>query len=724
MADTKISAFPTTAVNLTGVIMAGVQSGGNVKVPSTLIQPINTNLTSISALGTAADRYLFTNGVNSWAEGTITPYARTLLDDANEATIKATLNIETGVDVQAYSANLTTLSGVTPGAAGLGVLAETASTKGAPINVATSGTVDLTGAVSSQTAVDAAVASANTNGRETYFPAGSYLTTTSIPNLHDVRHRGPGAIKRGSALFYVEPKSGQTNTIYVNPSSGSDSNDGLGSSQALATLERASEVIQNYGSTACKWVVEMAAGTYAGAIFTRDFITGNGAGLLTIQGPTVSVAQNASVAFVMLEQGASGTFQVGETITFSTSGATAAVTAVDGRKIVATITSVAVPVVGQTATGGTSGAVGVTGYQAAVPTAVIDQAQDLGQENGLTLGWLQQIQITNVKTKGFTTAEAAGVNASRFCDIRLTNVHDEGSYYGWSFTNNVTYTASNGLLEDSGHSGIIEYFNIVRSIASTDVLVFNATTNGMYTKELTTGHADSLIVDTAGKTGILALTGGSMNVDGLTLRNCPIGITASHYEFHEETDISWGTGSDACTRAFNFGPHVTRLTTTGWAGDPETYRSHPTPAPWFLDFTTNTYTDAATHTTVLGTLSANEHATKGQSVKVVVKGKRNTGSNGTLTIRLTLATVNVCQAVLPTTATGSAFFQAELEILCYADGDFQRCTAFAIQEGNTVEGLTQDRTETWTANDKILRLEVIQSSAADSVTVNDVRVWA
>ncbi|MCG8522318.1 MAG: hypothetical protein MI744_08975, partial [Pseudomonadales bacterium] len=42
-------------------------------------QGLDATLTSLAALGTAADRYAYTTGVDTWAEGTITAAGRALL---------------------------------------------------------------------------------------------------------------------------------------------------------------------------------------------------------------------------------------------------------------------------------------------------------------------------------------------------------------------------------------------------------------------------------------------------------------------------------------------------------------------------------------------------------------------------------------------------------------------------------------------------------------------
>ena len=60
-------------------------------------QPLDATLTSIAALGTAADKLAYTTNTDTWAETPITAAARTVLDDASVATMRVTLGTETSV---------------------------------------------------------------------------------------------------------------------------------------------------------------------------------------------------------------------------------------------------------------------------------------------------------------------------------------------------------------------------------------------------------------------------------------------------------------------------------------------------------------------------------------------------------------------------------------------------------------------------------------------------
>lgn len=81
-------------------------------VIGTNVQAYDAFLLSIATLGTAADKMIYTTAADTAAETTLTAFARSILDDADEATFKATVNLEIGVDVQAYDADLGVIAGL------------------------------------------------------------------------------------------------------------------------------------------------------------------------------------------------------------------------------------------------------------------------------------------------------------------------------------------------------------------------------------------------------------------------------------------------------------------------------------------------------------------------------------------------------------------------------------------------------------------------------------
>lgn len=81
----------------------------------TNVQAYDATLQSISALGTAADKYIYTTGIDTWAEGSITSFGRSLIDDANATAAQSTLGLVIGTNVQAWSADLDSVSGTNTG---------------------------------------------------------------------------------------------------------------------------------------------------------------------------------------------------------------------------------------------------------------------------------------------------------------------------------------------------------------------------------------------------------------------------------------------------------------------------------------------------------------------------------------------------------------------------------------------------------------------------------
>lgn len=72
-------------------------------------QPIDATLTSLSALGTAADKLAYTTAVDTWGETPITAAARSVLDDATVTDMRVTL----GAASSGANTDLTSLSGLT-----------------------------------------------------------------------------------------------------------------------------------------------------------------------------------------------------------------------------------------------------------------------------------------------------------------------------------------------------------------------------------------------------------------------------------------------------------------------------------------------------------------------------------------------------------------------------------------------------------------------------------
>jgi hypothetical protein len=69
------------------------------------VQAYDAGLQSISGLTTAANKMIYTTASDTYAVTDLTAFARTILDDADAATIQATLSLVPGTDIQAFDAD-------------------------------------------------------------------------------------------------------------------------------------------------------------------------------------------------------------------------------------------------------------------------------------------------------------------------------------------------------------------------------------------------------------------------------------------------------------------------------------------------------------------------------------------------------------------------------------------------------------------------------------------
>lgn len=156
---------------------------------------------------------------------------------------------------------------------------------GDALSVRDSITTAVNGTTSNQAGIVAAVAAAKAAATDLWWPAGAYVSTANIPGFHQVRHFGPGVLKRGSDTFIIQPKGKATtrNTLYV-ATAGSDSNDGLSATVPFKTIQAAFDALTGFGpQLSGLWDVSVqgvvvGAGSMSG-VLSRDYIT--------IKGPSV-----------------------------------------------------------------------------------------------------------------------------------------------------------------------------------------------------------------------------------------------------------------------------------------------------------------------------------------------------------------------------------------------------------------------------------------------------
>jgi len=106
----SLTAFARTLLDDTNSSVARTTLG---LVINTDVQQYDAGLASIAGLNTSADKMIYTTASDTYAVTSLTTFARTLLDDNDSSSARATLGLVINTDVQGYDAGLASIAGLT-----------------------------------------------------------------------------------------------------------------------------------------------------------------------------------------------------------------------------------------------------------------------------------------------------------------------------------------------------------------------------------------------------------------------------------------------------------------------------------------------------------------------------------------------------------------------------------------------------------------------------------
>ncbi|MFZ4807458.1 MAG: hypothetical protein ACOYLQ_09395 [Hyphomicrobiaceae bacterium] len=127
LASPALTGIPTAPTAAPGTNTTQVSTTAFVTAAIAAISSLDATLVALAAVTTAADKLIYATGADTFSTTTITSYARSIIATADEAALKALVNLEAGIDYQAYdaailksnvTANLTKGFSTTPYAAG------------------------------------------------------------------------------------------------------------------------------------------------------------------------------------------------------------------------------------------------------------------------------------------------------------------------------------------------------------------------------------------------------------------------------------------------------------------------------------------------------------------------------------------------------------------------------------------------------------------------------
>lgn len=524
------------------------------------------------------------------------------------------------------------------------------------------------GTTSDQTAVAAAVAAALASGDDLEW-TNTYLTTASITSFHAVRHFGPGVVKRGSDLFYVAPKEGQTNTLYVAASGGSTTNDGITPSQPYSTLQGAFDALALYWPLNGKWVISLAAGTYSAAS-QRTARLGPANETETTPDTDSYTANGMSMKNMLTIQGAD------------------------------------------------------VGYDPAtnptpVPTTIFDAAS--AAVVGMQLERGLKILVKDVKFQNYDgSSSSAGIAADGQCWLRTENVHADNCVLGIRALNHSQLEVKGGTI-NACDTGIQTLFNTKQEIGNQAAGAVGQgpfITNcgeGLQVQEGSTGHSD-FVSYADNLIAVDIQINSRVNLNGSDFKRNTVAVRAGDGNFFP-ANVNWNMGTaDANTETIRLldASSIASENTTAWrelsANLAPTTSSAATETT-VASFTLDTYKLSSLPTSIY----------PGKAIRIRAAGTI-TGVAGTKTFRAKLGGTLLAAGVMEADANGGYSFEAEIRLLTSATQATLLEAKAGLGTNRTKVGLGTSSINTIVAGTLALTFTVQCANAADSVATNFVTV--
>lgn len=145
--------------------------------------------------------------------------------------------------------------------------------------------------VDNDAAIIAAIADATATGRFVYWP-DVYEVRGNIPNFHDVKHDGPGGLKRAGVTYRVHPLDDTSNTLYVTGGA-SSVNDGLSPAFPMGSMQTVFNALKAHGPILNGiWNINVGAGVLTSSAIITAIRSTNA---INIFGPTVAGQPTAEI---------------------------------------------------------------------------------------------------------------------------------------------------------------------------------------------------------------------------------------------------------------------------------------------------------------------------------------------------------------------------------------------------------------------------------------------